>query len=67
MKGIQSYLQSKEDIQSVIKGILAGMDEQLVAGLSGSARGLLVSAIHGEVQKAYFAYNAPTSTGATII
>lgn len=51
MKGIQSYLQSKEDIQSVIKGILAGMDEQLVAGLSGSARGLLVSAIHGEVNK----------------
>ncbi|API92319.1 transcription-repair-coupling factor [Virgibacillus pantothenticus] len=51
MKGIQTYLQKKEDIQSIINGVLAGMDEQLVAGLSGSARGLLVSVIRGEINK----------------
>ncbi|RFA35869.1 transcription-repair coupling factor [Virgibacillus dokdonensis] len=51
MKGIQKYLYNKEDIQSIINGVLAGMDEQLVAGLSGSARGLLVSVIRGEMKK----------------
>ncbi|GGJ57121.1 transcription-repair coupling factor [Virgibacillus salexigens] len=51
MKGIQNYLQSKEDIQSIINGISDGMEEQLVAGLSGSARSLLVSIIHGAIHK----------------
>ncbi|WP_188456143.1 transcription-repair coupling factor [Virgibacillus oceani] len=46
MKGINNYLQSKEDIQSIISGISSGMKEQLVAGLAGSARSLLVSIIN---------------------
>lgn len=46
MKGINAFLQSKEDIQSIIKGISGGMKEQLVAGLAGSARSMLVSAIN---------------------
>ncbi|WP_068675830.1 transcription-repair coupling factor [Oceanobacillus sp. Castelsardo] len=51
MKGINQYLQSKEDIQSVINGITSGMNEQLVAGLSGSARSMLVSVINQSITK----------------
>lgn len=51
MKGINNYLQSKEDIKSIITGISSGMDEQLVAGLSGSARSLLVSVINESINR----------------
>ncbi|MEN1966458.1 transcription-repair coupling factor [Lentibacillus sp. N15] len=51
MKGINAFLQSKEDIQSIITGISSGMKEQLVAGLSGSARSLLVSIINESVNR----------------
>ncbi|MUK88069.1 transcription-repair coupling factor [Ornithinibacillus sp. L9] len=51
MKGINRYLQSKEDIQSILTGISNGMKEQLVAGLSGSARSLLVSLIEESTNK----------------
>ncbi|WP_373894542.1 transcription-repair coupling factor [Virgibacillus sp. CBA3643] len=51
MKGIHNYLQSKEDIQSILAGITSGMEEQLVAGLSGSARSLLVSLINEAATK----------------
>ncbi|MEC5425997.1 transcription-repair coupling factor [Virgibacillus sp. C22-A2] len=51
MKGINSYLRSKEDMQSIISGISSGMKEQLVAGLSGSARSLLVSIINESINK----------------
>ncbi|AXI07547.1 transcription-repair coupling factor [Oceanobacillus zhaokaii] len=51
MKGINQFLQSKEDIQSIIHGITNGMKEQLVAGLSGSARSLLVSVINESINK----------------
>lgn len=46
MKGINAFLQSKEDVQSIISGISNGMKEQLVAGLAGSARSMLVSVIN---------------------
>ena len=51
MKGIDTYLKSKDDIQSIISGIDSGMQEQLVAGLSGSARSLLVSVIEESINK----------------
>jgi len=51
MKGINYFLQSKEDIQSIISGIQSGMKEQLIAGLSGSARSMLVSAINRSVNR----------------
>ncbi|MFD2045570.1 transcription-repair coupling factor [Ornithinibacillus salinisoli] len=51
MKGINKFLQSKEDIQSILTGISNGMKEQLVAGLSGSARSLLVSMIEESTNK----------------
>ncbi|MGP4109176.1 transcription-repair coupling factor [Virgibacillus sp. L01] len=51
MKGINEYLRSKEDVESIINGISDGMKEQLVAGLSGSARSLLVSVINESLHK----------------
>lgn len=51
MKGISQFLQSKEDIQSIMKGLSNGMKEQLVAGLSGSARSMLVSVINESMKR----------------
>ncbi|WP_047980722.1 transcription-repair coupling factor [Ornithinibacillus contaminans] len=51
MKGFNQYLQSKEDVQSIIDGIDNGLQEQLVAGLSGSARSMLVSAIEAATKR----------------
>ncbi|RLL41681.1 transcription-repair coupling factor [Oceanobacillus piezotolerans] len=51
MKEISHYLQTKEDIQSIINGLNTGMREQLVAGLSGAARGILVAAINQSIDK----------------
>ncbi|MFD2761407.1 transcription-repair coupling factor [Lentibacillus juripiscarius] len=51
MKGIHAFLQSKEDVASVISGISDGMKEQLVAGLSGSARSLFVSVINESLHR----------------
>lgn len=51
MKDLQTFLQSKEDIQSIIGGVSNGMKEQLVAGLTGSARSLLVSIVHESVHR----------------
>jgi transcription-repair coupling factor (superfamily II helicase) len=51
MKGINKYLHDKEDIQSIIGGIKNGLTEQLVAGLSGSTRSLLVSIINESIDK----------------
>ncbi|MFD1039879.1 transcription-repair coupling factor [Virgibacillus byunsanensis] len=51
MNGINEYLRSKEDVESIISGISSGMKEQLVAGLSGSGRSLLVSIINESINK----------------
>jgi transcription-repair coupling factor (superfamily II helicase) len=51
MKGINQFLQSTEDVKSLIGGIKSGMKEQLAAGLSGSARSLLVSLVNASVNK----------------
>lgn len=51
MKSIHRYLADKEDIRSILDGMEAGMKEQLVAGLSGSARSLLVSVVNEAMSK----------------
>jgi len=51
MNGIYEFLRSKEDIASVINGISNGMKEQLVAGLSGSARSLFVTVLNESLKK----------------
>jgi len=51
MKNINQFLIDKKDIQSIVDGIQMGMKEQLVAGLSGSARSMLVSVINESVKR----------------
>ncbi|HLR66659.1 transcription-repair coupling factor [Virgibacillus alimentarius] len=51
MKGINNFLHSTEDVQSILGGIHNGMKEQLVAGLSGSARSLLISIVNESINK----------------
>lgn len=51
MKNIHRYLSGKKDIRSILDGIEMGMEEQLVAGLTGSARSLLVSVINEAMSK----------------
>lgn len=51
MKEFISYLQGKEDIQSVVNGLKNGLKEQLIAGVSGSARSMLVSIVQQSVER----------------
>src|SRR5690606_3456491 len=41
----------KEDIQSVVNGLNNGLKEQLIAGVSGSARSMLVSIVQQSVER----------------
>lgn len=51
VKDLNEYLQSMKDIQSIITGVDGGLKEQMVAGLSGSARSMLVSAIEASTKR----------------
>ncbi|MCM3740048.1 transcription-repair coupling factor [Oceanobacillus luteolus] len=51
MREIHQFLQEKEDIQTILDGISNGMKEQLVAGLAGPARSMLVSAINESTKR----------------
>src|SRR5690625_3214701 len=51
MKGIYHYLKEKEDTKSIIDGVSNGLKEQLVAGLTGTARSVFVSIIDQSLQK----------------
>jgi transcription-repair coupling factor (superfamily II helicase) len=44
--GLKRYFSQGEDYFSILNGIKAGLKEQLVAGLSGSARTMLISSLH---------------------
>ncbi|MFC7322313.1 transcription-repair coupling factor [Halobacillus campisalis] len=43
MQGIKNYLYPQDDIKSVVDGFEAGMQEQMIAGLSGASRSLMIS------------------------
>ena len=51
MQALKDYLRKSDDIQSVIEGIRSGITEQLVAGLSGSARAMLASLLNETADK----------------
>ncbi|GGM36682.1 transcription-repair-coupling factor [Paraliobacillus quinghaiensis] len=51
MKAIKEYLHNHDDINSVIAGVTSGLNEQLISGLSGSARSVLVSILQSAVNK----------------
>ncbi|SFF03534.1 transcription-repair coupling factor [Alteribacillus iranensis] len=51
MKGLQSILADNDHVQAVLEGIEHGMKEQLVAGLSGSARSFFISLAQSRIHK----------------
>ncbi|MBS4179728.1 transcription-repair coupling factor [Lederbergia citrea] len=44
MQGLKSLILQQQEIQSIISGIEENLDEQLIAGLSGSARAVFIAA-----------------------
>ncbi|WP_079477403.1 transcription-repair coupling factor [Halobacillus salinus] len=43
MQGIKQYLYQQDDIHSVVEGFESGLQEQMVAGLSGASRSVMIS------------------------
>lgn len=42
MDNIQTFIKESDDFKSIINGLHEGLKEQLLAGLSGSARSVLL-------------------------
>jgi transcription-repair coupling factor (superfamily II helicase) len=51
MKRLLEALATDPDIGSVTKGVQSGMKEQLVSGLTGSARSVLIAALQAQLQR----------------
>jgi len=51
MIGLKSIIRQQDDVQSVLSGIEEGLKEQLISGLSGSARTLFLSSIYEQAKK----------------
>lgn len=51
MKGLKSLFLQQDDFRSIITGINEGLKEQLAAGLSGSARTVLVASIYEQMKR----------------
>lgn len=51
MKGIHTFLSNHDDIRSIITGVSSGLQEQLVTGLPGSARSVLVAILQKAVNQ----------------
>ncbi|MBP2242588.1 transcription-repair coupling factor (superfamily II helicase) [Cytobacillus eiseniae] len=51
MIGLKQMISQEEDVRSVLSGIKEGLKEQLISGLSGSARTLFLASVYEETQK----------------
>ncbi|WP_281976238.1 transcription-repair coupling factor [Halobacillus litoralis] len=51
MQGIKDYLYPQDDIHSVVEGFRSGMKEQMVAGLSGASRSVLLSLLQESLKR----------------
>ncbi|MFD2444306.1 transcription-repair coupling factor [Bacillus sp. CGMCC 1.16607] len=51
MRGLTTLFRQQEDVKTIINGMREGLKEQLVAGLSGSARTLFLASIYEETKK----------------
>ena len=51
MLGLQQYLRSNEEIKAVSDSLETKMKEQLISGLTGSARTLFMSSLYRETRK----------------
>ena len=46
MDNIQTFIKESDDFKSIVNGLHEGLKEQLLAGLSGSARSVLPPPLH---------------------
>ncbi|KGE19945.1 transcription-repair coupling factor [Paenibacillus wynnii] len=51
LQGLIEAFSKDPDFQSVTRGVAAGMKEQLISGLSGSARQIMLAALHEETSR----------------
>jgi transcription-repair coupling factor (superfamily II helicase) len=51
LKGLTSLFLLQEDIRSIMSGVEEGLKEQLIAGLSGSARTVLVASFYEQMKR----------------
>src|SRR5699024_9096020 len=51
IKYLHQFLLKQEDIQSILDGVTYGIQEQLISGLTGSARSLFITALDQGNQK----------------
>ncbi|MCM3598939.1 transcription-repair coupling factor [Metabacillus idriensis] len=51
MQSLQHYFYDNDDFQTIIEGVQGGLKEQLVAGLSGSARSVFTSSLYQHSNK----------------
>ncbi|MGJ7923174.1 transcription-repair coupling factor [Neobacillus sp. LXY-4] len=51
MEGLKSVIGRQEDVLSVIAGVDEGLKEQLIAGLSGSARTVFLASVYEKTKK----------------
>ncbi|WP_151737934.1 transcription-repair coupling factor [Paenibacillus tengchongensis] len=51
LQGLIEAFSKDTDFQSIVRGIGAGMKEQLISGLSGSARQIMLAALHEETER----------------
>ncbi len=51
LQGLIEAFSKDPDFQSVTRGVAAGMKEQLISGLSGSARQIMLAALHEETER----------------
>ncbi|WP_377887146.1 transcription-repair coupling factor [Alkalihalobacillus sp. R86527] len=51
MLGLREYFSKGDEFQSIFSGVKEGLKEQLVAGLSGSARMLLMASLYHETKR----------------
>lgn len=51
MFGLKRIISQQDDVRSVLSGVKEGLKEQLIAGLSGSARTLFLASVYEQTQK----------------
>ncbi|MCY9517294.1 transcription-repair coupling factor [Paenibacillus apiarius] len=51
LNALMQALSEERDIESIAAGIRAGMKEQLVSGMSGSARQVMMAALHKQLER----------------
>lgn len=51
MNGLKDLFSKHDDVQSLISGIDEGLREQLVAGLSGSSRSMLIASVYKQMNR----------------